>query len=122
MPALPQRVLAVQPPFVLHGLTPVGHHPLEIGHGVGPRRLHQEGLRSFERLRVAIAGRGQHTNGRHRDLTGFERGADASHPIERTRHPHVLARDPPGDPEPRGEPGGRRQVPVALEQPAPVDL
>ena len=87
-----------------------------------PRGLDELGLAPVERLRVGVPGRHEHTYRRHREIALLQRPAGLWHLLQRPGHAHVLARASPRHLERGGEPGRRRQVPVSLEQPPPLDL
>jgi hypothetical protein len=103
-------------------LAPVVDRAAQLAGSEGHRRLDERLLDLHELGRVDLTRRDEHRRRRGRDLARRQRLAGARHPPQPARDPHLLAGDRPRAPQAMDEPGRHRQVPVAHEGPAGIEL
>ena len=118
----PQRIVLVQRTLAFDSLAPVGGDPLQVGDRMDPCGLHELGLGTGERLGVGLPGPDQHAERRHRQVAVVQGTSGDRHLLEPPCCPKILAGGSPRDLERAREPRRRRQMAVALEQAASLDL
>jgi hypothetical protein len=107
---------------VLGSLAPEADHLREVLDRVPARGVDELLLAAGERARVDVVRGREQSAGRQRDLPGLESRTRRWHLLQRPPDTDLIPRRTPRHPMLDREPRRRRQMSVALEEAAPVDL